>query len=74
MPTKRRRILPKRIGRQVPEWAKQLLAGRLPPEPADCEGYIGWRWFDEDTPGLPSSTSDEGLALIAAAQERRRAN
>lgn len=65
MPTKRRKIRPRRIGRQIPSWATQLLAGE-PPDRRDPEvesGTFAWL-IGEAIPGLPLYGTPEARRLI----------
>lgn len=55
---------------RMPEWAQRLLEGELPAGETPERGeFIRWRYFDDAVVGLPSSQSDEGMALVAAARE-----
>jgi hypothetical protein len=67
MPTKRRKILPKRINQPVPQWAQDLLEGRMPPN--DCDGFVDWYFFGDTVQGLPSALSNEGVDLVAEARK-----
>ena len=64
MPTKRRRIGPKRINQPVPLWAQQLLNGERPDrrDPEVEAGTFAWLLGDP-VPGLPPYDSDEGASL-----------
>jgi hypothetical protein len=64
MPTKRRRIGPKRINQAPPHWAWLLLNGERP-DRSDPEVEVGlFSWLLGDPiPGLPPYDSDEGAWL-----------
>ncbi|MCC2663574.1 MAG: hypothetical protein K0S35_1496 [Geminicoccaceae bacterium] len=64
MPTKRRKVLPRRIGRPVPAWAQLLLAGKRPDrrDPEIEVGMFGWLLGDA-VPGLPDYDTPEAARL-----------
>jgi hypothetical protein len=64
MPTKRRKIGPKRINQPMPLWAWQLLHGERPDrrDPEVESGLFGWLLGDP-VPGLPEYSSPEGQWL-----------
>lgn len=70
MPTKRRKVPPRRIGQDVPVWAQRLIEGELPvydsPEHVDL---VDWLYFDEPVAGLPPARSAEGWAIWTRAKE-----
>ena len=74
MPTKRRKIPPRRIGGGVPEWAKRLVEhGEEPPTNSEAEvQYCGWLFWDEVISGLPPSESDEGWRIRSKIKRRRK--
>jgi hypothetical protein len=68
MATKRRKILPRRIGRPVPPWAERLLAGEQPDrrDPEVESGTFAWL-IGEVIPGLPDYDTLEAARLIERA-------
>jgi hypothetical protein len=66
--TKRRKILPRRIGRPIPSWVAQLLAGKQP-DRRDSEVEMGlFAWLIGDAiPGLPDHDTIEAEQLIERA-------
>jgi hypothetical protein len=67
MPTKRRKIPPRRL-RQRSDWVERYLAtGEEPPDDGgrDRDEFLGWLFFDEPIPGLPAPWSDEWRNLLA---------
>jgi hypothetical protein len=68
MPTKRRKIPPRRIGRPAPAWAQLLLAGERPDrrDPEVESGMFGWLLGDA-VPGLPDYDTLEAAQLIERA-------
>jgi hypothetical protein len=66
MPTKRRKLPPRRINDPVPHWAARLLTGELPGRDGDdWEEFVSWKFFGDPVPGLPDPMSAEGRALWA---------
>lgn len=67
MPTKRRKIGPRKINRDTPPWAVRFLEdGVTPKEEEDPEGHdqwVGWAFFGESVSGLPDERSPEGQRL-----------
>jgi hypothetical protein len=68
MPTKRRKVPPRRIGRPVPDWAQQLIAGKQPDrrDPDVETGTFDWLLGDA-VPGLPDYDTPEADRLIERA-------
>jgi hypothetical protein len=68
VPTKRRKIPPRRINEPVPEWAQLLLAGEQP-DRRDPEVEVGlFAWLIGDpVAGLPDHDTIEAEQLIARA-------
>jgi hypothetical protein len=64
MPTKRRKVPPRRIGRPVPAWAQLLLAGERPDrrDPEVEVSMFGWLLGDA-IPGLPDYDTPEAARL-----------
>jgi hypothetical protein len=62
--TKRRRIVPRRLG-GMPDWARVLIAtGRRPaPDSPDGDAFFGWAFCGEAILGLPMADSPEGQRL-----------
>jgi hypothetical protein len=65
MPTKRRKIGPRRIKRPIPFWCAQLLAAQRPDwGPETEQGLFDWLVGDRDDElGLPPWESAEGQQL-----------
>jgi hypothetical protein len=64
VPTKRRKIPPKRINEPVPAWAERLPGGKRPQYgTGKHDDYIGWLYFGDRVPGLPDPMSPEGVVL-----------
>jgi hypothetical protein len=64
LPTKRRKIPPKRINELMPAWAERLLAGERPaPGSDDEQAMVGWQYFGDPVSGLPDPMSEEGYRL-----------
>jgi hypothetical protein len=65
MPTKRRKLGPRRINRPIPLWAAQLLAGERPDrrDPETEAGLFAWL-IGDPIPGLPPRDSEEARRLI----------
>jgi hypothetical protein len=64
MPTKRRRIPPRRVNQAAPAWAARLMAGELPERDGDeWSEYVDWLYFGAEIPGLPDPMSYEGRQL-----------
>jgi hypothetical protein len=74
MPTKRRKIPPRRIGGGTPQWARDLVErGVEPPTNSEAEvAYVGWLFFDESVPGLPPAESDEGWQIRSKIKRKRK--
>jgi hypothetical protein len=66
VPTKRRKIPPRRIGGAMPEWARRLVeTGEEPPRDGGAveSEYFGWLFLGEPIPGLPPHGSEEWKAI-----------
>jgi hypothetical protein len=70
--TKRRKIGPRRFGREVPEWVQRLLEHGVEPEKGTDASiaYFGWLFCDETVPGLPPAESPEGGRIQHRARGR----
>jgi hypothetical protein len=64
VPTKRRKIVPRRVNGPVPEWAARLLATGERPEwnTEDHDAFAGW-FLGDEVPGLPDAHSPAGCKL-----------
>ena len=74
MPTKRRKIPPRQIGRELPAWAWDWLrAGQEPAEhDRGYDEFFGWRFCGEEIAGLGRLLTDEDSARIDALRKAVR--
>ena len=60
----------RRLKPATPAWAKDLLRGRMPGRGGDdWDGFIGWYYLNERTPGLPDSNTPEASQLVKGAED-----
>ncbi len=64
MPVKRKRLAPRRINQDTPQWAVELLQGKRPERDTPEWGQaVEWAYLGAEIVGLPLGHSDAGMRL-----------
>jgi hypothetical protein len=74
MPTKRTKIGPRKVNRDVPEWVMRYLEDGTEPEYDTPEHlqFVEWVFFDEPVPGLTDDDLPDHARAVKRDRERRR--